>query len=276
MAKTCAVHAGAPATFTCSRCGSFACDACTSSTDLLCAACDRLRGSVLGTDVSAGGLIGDSFRLVARFGAAVAAFAAVEAVASAVVSQVGARLPQDLFFVVLLALVSIAVNTVVQGAWITLLSSAAQGSPIGIGHALGRGAAVALPLFACNLILGIGVGFATLLLVVPGIILALGWCTAGPSVVVSQQGPFDALMDSWGTTAGHRGSLFVAFLGTGFVAVVVAFAVEVAGNLVTSQVPGAGLFIGIGTSVIASFAMAPVLTVPVLAYLRLQRSFTAD
>jgi hypothetical protein len=276
MANTCAVHPGALAVFTCSRCGSFACPDCTSSTDLLCRACDRLRGSVLGTDLSAGGLIGHSFALVAKFGAAVAAFAAVEAIASTGVAMIGAALPEGTATVVAIALLGIAISTVVQGAWISLLASAAQGAPMGIGAALGRGGSVALPLFACNLILGLGVGLAMLLLIVPGVILALGWCAAGPSVVVSRQGPIEALGESWGLTGGHKGSLFVALLGTGIVAVVVAGAIEFAGGMAIAVVPGARLVVNLGTSVISSFAMAPVLTVPVLAYLRLQRNFTAD
>jgi hypothetical protein len=60
------------------------------------------------------------------------------------------------------------------------------------------------------------------------------------------------------------------------VAVVVAGAIEFAGGMAIAVVPGARLVVNLGTSVISSFAMAPVLTVPVLAYLRLQRNFTAD
>ena len=276
MANFCAVHADAPAIFTCSRCGSFACERCTSSVELLCAACDRLRGSTLGSDVSAGGLIGDSFRLVARFGAAVAAFALVDAVATVAVGAIGQALPEGPLFVVLLGLMSIVVSTIVQGAWISLLASAAQGTPIGVGPALGRGLSVALHLFACNLMLGIGVGFALILLVIPGVILALGWCAAAPAVVVSNQGPFESLGESWTLTAGHRISLFVAFLATGAVALVVSLVGTLMGNALSAQVPAAGLLIHPAASVLGSIATAPVLTVPVLAYLRIKRGFAID
>jgi hypothetical protein len=238
----------------------------------MCAACERLRGAVLGSDVSASGLIGDSFRLVVRFGPAVAVFAVLEGVSSVALTSVGAAVPQGLGYALGIGFVTLVVNTILQGAWISLLASAAQGSPLGFGPALGRGAAVALPLFASNLILGIGVGFATLLLIVPGVILALGLCTAGTSVVVARQNPFEALSESWNVTSGHKGTLFVAFLGTGAIGLVVIFAVAFVGTLVSSAVPPAKLFIDLGVSVLSNFAMAPVLTVPVLAYLRLSRA----
>lgn len=272
MGTTCAVHPGAEATFTCSRCGAFACQACVSPVELLCAKCEGLRGSVLGSDVSASGLIGDSFRLVARFGPAVATFAVLEAVLGVALSAAGASAPQSTGFTIVFGLLSIVVNTIVQGAWISLLASAAQGTPIGIGPALGRGAAVALPLFACNLILGIGVGFATLLLIVPGIILALGLSTAGPAVVISRTNPFEALSESWNVTSGHKGTLFVAFLGAGVVALVVVFAVIVASNMMASAMPRGWLVFSLARGVFTNFAMAPLLTLPVLAYLRLSRA----
>lgn len=275
MANTCAVHAGAAAVFTCSRCGSFACGQCTSSVDLLCLKCDDLQNAVLGTDLSAGGLIGDSFKLVVRFGPSVAAFAVVDAIATTAIAMAGAALPKHFAIIIAMALIGGAVSTIVQGAWIALLASAAQGKTLGLGDAFARGASVALMLFLSNLFVGLGVGFGLILLLIPGILLALGWCMAGASVVVAQKGPFEAMGESWGLTTGHRGNLFLAFLATGVVAFVVSLAVGAAGNLVVAQVPVISPVVRVATSVFGTVATAPVLTVPVLAYLRVKRSFTS-
>jgi hypothetical protein len=275
MANTCAVHAGQTAVFTCSRCGSFACGQCTSGTDQLCVKCDDLQGAVLGADVSAGGLIGDSFKLVVRFGAPVAAFAVVDGLATTAIAMAGAALPKHFAVIIFTALLGAAVSVIVQGAWIALLASAAQGKPLALGAAFGRGASAAPMLFLCNLFVGLGVGFGLILLLVPGIILALGWCMAASSVVIAQKGPFEAMGESWGLTGGHRANLFLAFLATGAVALVVSMAVGAAGNLMIVQVPVLSPAVRLATSIIGTVAAAPVLTVPVLAYLRVKRNFGA-
>lgn len=275
MANTCAVHAGQTAVFTCSRCGSFACGQCASSVESLCAKCDDLQGAVLGADVSAGGLIGDSFKLVVRFGAPVAAFAVVDGLATTAIAMAGAALPKHFAVIILMALIGGAVSVIVQGAWIALLASAAQGKPLGLGEAFAHGASVALMLFLCNFFVAVGVGVGLVLLIIPGIVLALGWCMAGSAVVVGKMGPFEAMGESWGLTGGHRANLFLAFLATGAVALVVSMAVGAAGNLVVAQVPVVSPAVRLATSIIGTVAAAPVLTVPVLAYLRVKRNFSS-
>jgi hypothetical protein len=49
----------------------------------------------------------------------------------------------------------------------------------------------------------LGIGVASLFLIVPGVILALRWSVAGPAVAIEGNGPFDALRRSGKLTSGH-------------------------------------------------------------------------
>lgn len=275
MSNACAVHAGNLATFTCSRCGSFACDACVSAEADLCAACDRRRGSVLGLDVSAGGLLGDSFRLVARFITAIAIFSLVETVAETALGFVTGAVGANLFLSIPLMLVGVAVKTVIQASWITLLASAAHGTPLASVVALQQGAGVALYLFVCNLLVGLAVAVGLVLLIIPGIVVGLGLVLAAPAVVVARRGPVEAMGDSWSLTDTHRVDLFLALLGASAVGFAALFVANLAINAALSLVPGASVLGPPVTSFLDTIILAPAVTVPVLAYLRLNRRFTA-
>src|SRR5262249_31353138 len=58
-------------------------------------------------------------------------------------------------------------------------------------------------------IVGLAVGLGTVLLIVPGVILALGLCMTTPLIVDRNLGPIDALGESWKLTEGNRVSLFI-------------------------------------------------------------------
>ncbi len=65
----------------------------------------------------------------------------------------------------------------------------------------------------------IGATFATalgfLMLIVPGVLMALGFTLAEPLVVGERQGPVQALRTSWRRTMGHKGAIFVLLLPFG-------------------------------------------------------------
>jgi len=67
------------------------------------------------------------------------------------------------------------------------------------------------PFIACllaSLLLGLGVGLGLLLLIVPGIVLAIGWSYWMYLVVDRGRGPVDALGTSWKITRGFKWPLF--------------------------------------------------------------------
>jgi hypothetical protein len=227
---------------------------------------------VLGGDVSAGGLIGDSFRLVARFVQTVALFALLAALGTTALDLLGNVLPKHVVISILLALAGGAMTTIVEAAWISLLASAATGTALDPSASLRKGLETALPLFGCNFVAGLAIGFGTLLFIVPGIILGLGWALAAPAVVAGRRDPMQALGDSWYLTTGHKLDLLLAFFATGGIAVVISIGLSLAVSLISTlvpQVPGAVL--GLFSGFVENIAAAPIICVSVLAYLRLNR-----
>jgi hypothetical protein len=66
------------------------------------------------------------------------------------------------------------------------------------------GLAVALPLFLLAIVSAIGVGLATILLIVPGIIVYIMWSVAAPALVEERLGVLEALSRSTDLTSGAR------------------------------------------------------------------------
>jgi len=76
------------------------------------------------------------------------------------------------------------------------------------GEALTRGIQLALPVVGVALIVGILVGLASLLLIVPGIILSVMYWVAIPVAVVERPGVFASLKRSVFLTKGYRWRIF--------------------------------------------------------------------
>lgn len=227
---------------------------------------------MLGGDVSAGGLIVDSLRLVGRFAQTVAILALLEAIATTVLTVLGKVLPQHFMIAITLGLTGAVMSTIVQAAWISLLASAATGTALDPAGSLRRGLETAFPLVACNFVAGLAIGFGTLFLIVPGIILALGWALAGPAVVAGRRDPIQALGDSWHLTTGRKVDLLLALLATFGIAVVVSIAMTMLVTGLSALVPEVARpgFV-LASSFIENVAAAPIICVTVLAYLRLNR-----
>jgi hypothetical protein len=84
----------------------------------------------------------------------------------------------------------------------------ARGQPAEFGTLFSGGDRL-LPLFLAELVRTILVYVGIFLLVVPGIILALGLSFAAFFVVDAKSGPIEALTASWNATKGHKGALLV-------------------------------------------------------------------
>jgi hypothetical protein len=74
------------------------------------------------------------------------------------------------------------------------------------------GAQLFLPLFAVNLIFFLAVCVGLLLLVVPGVMLALAWCVAGPALIDRRTGITQSFGESAQLTRGNRWRLLGLFL----------------------------------------------------------------
>lgn len=76
------------------------------------------------------------------------------------------------------------------------------------------------PIIGVSILVALGVGVGFVLLIVPGIILALMWSAAIPSCVVEKLGPIKSLGRSAYLTKGHRWTLFGLFLLIGIVSLI--------------------------------------------------------
>lgn len=84
-----------------------------------------------------------------------------------------------------------------------------------------------LPTLGIGLLVGLGVGFASIALLVPGIILWLGWSVAVPVLIQERLGVFGSMSRSRALTKGSRWSLFGLFLILIIIAMVIQSVVAV-------------------------------------------------
>jgi len=105
-------------------------------------------------------------------------------------------------------LLAIACTILAQGALVRVTVAHSDGEPVAFGESALAGLRKIVPLFFLAVIMVIGVGFATLLLIVPGIILYIIWSVAGPILVAENTGIFGALRRSAQLTKGARWNVF--------------------------------------------------------------------
>jgi hypothetical protein len=84
------------------------------------------------------------------------------------------------------------------------------------------------PIIGMAILQTIAVGFAMLLLLVPGIILLVRWGAALPACVVEERGPIESLSRSWHLTKGYGWSIFGIMAILMIVNVVVSLIIDVA------------------------------------------------
>jgi hypothetical protein len=103
-----------------------------------------------------------------------------------------------------MALISIVISALVQGALTRATVVASEGGKVSFGDSLSTGLRVALPLIGLAIVSGIGIMLGLVLLIVPGIILLLMWSVAVPALVVERIGVFEALARSNELTKGAK------------------------------------------------------------------------
>ncbi len=135
----------------------------------------------------------------------------VPRVIPAILLSAGALEPHsDEFQIVngIFALVGFMVQMLFQGGLIKIWLTAAKGGTPSFGDlfsAMGRFPSMLATMF----LMLIGVYFGMIFLIVPGVILGLGFGLAQYFVVDKNMGPIDALGASWKATDGHKGKLFL-------------------------------------------------------------------
>ncbi|HEY1384392.1 MAG TPA: hypothetical protein VGF43_12295 [Dongiaceae bacterium] len=100
------------------------------------------------------------------------------------------------------------VNVLTQAAIIYGTFQDLRGNKAGIADCIARGLASVIPVIVGSILLIIGVGLASLLLLIPGIIVALMWWVYVPVIVVERKGIFESFGRSRELTNGRRWSIF--------------------------------------------------------------------
>jgi hypothetical protein len=101
---------------------------------------------------------------------------------------------------------------VLQGLVVHTVVARLNGRSVSMSASLSAGARFLLPLLGLGIIQGLGIIIGTVLLIVPGLILAVIWAVSAPSLVVEQRGVFESLQRSRDLTRGHRWAIFGLFV----------------------------------------------------------------
>jgi uncharacterized membrane protein len=136
-----------------------------------------------------------------------------------------------------LIVVGIIFNTVGQAVVLYGAFQTMRGRPFVMGQATQRGLSRFFPIIGIAILATLGIMIGMLLLIVPGIMLALRWSVAVPACVVENQGPLTAMRRSAELTRGHRWKIFGMFLLVLVIVLVVSLIV--------------GLIIGVATGFVA-------------------------
>jgi hypothetical protein len=105
-------------------------------------------------------------------------------------------------------LINLFANAILQAAIIYGAAAHLNGRPATLGECFGAGLRRCLPLIGLMIVIGFAVFFGFLLLIVPGIMMAVAWIVAVPALVVERTGVFGALGRSADLTRGRRWPIF--------------------------------------------------------------------
>ncbi|MDB5465792.1 MAG: hypothetical protein JWQ46_554 [Phenylobacterium sp.] len=109
-------------------------------------------------------------------------------------------------------IVSGLATLILQAALIYGTVADLNGRPVSVTDGLRTGLRVFLPLLGISILYVLAVAVGLVLLVVPGVMIAIAWCVAIPVFVIEQTGVFDAFGRSAQLTRGNRWRIFGLFL----------------------------------------------------------------
>jgi hypothetical protein len=161
-----------------------------------------------------GEVLGDTFAVIGRNFVLLANVAVMFVAIPAVIRIAGVVLaPLSPTMFSILSAVGLAASVVgALLAWAAIYQIAMEGlhgqtpSPSSI---LDKAAQKFWPMLVLTMLMGIGVFFGTVLLIVPGVILSLAWSVALPAMVLEDRGVFAAFRRSLVLTRGKRWPIFL-------------------------------------------------------------------
>lgn len=139
------------------------------------------------------------------------------------------------------SLVALVINQFLQVGLIRMFVAGAKGQEASLGL-LFSGADRFLPMIGYSIVSGFAIVFGFVLLIVPGVILAIGLSLGQYYLVDQRQGVFESMKLSWEVTRGNRLDLFIFFLVGGALALLGVCACVV-GTFVTTSIVMAAMAI---------------------------------
>jgi len=109
-------------------------------------------------------------------------------------------------------LIGAMAGAVLQGAVIHGTVCDLSGRKAHFAACLAAGVRFSAPLFGIGLVVAVGSGLGCLILIVPGVLMALAWSVAAPVAVVERAGVFGALRRSRELTRNRRRAIFALAL----------------------------------------------------------------
>jgi hypothetical protein len=169
-----------------------------------------------------GAVVSDTLAVIQRnistFGVATAALVGLPALLSAVVRLVTHPTTVTGLFagpVLIIGLLALVAQLVLQAGLFYAAARDLEGERTDLGELVSVGFKRFLPLIGLIILAAIAIEIGFILLIVPGVMLFLRWCVAGPALAIEGRGVFSAMKRSAELTKGRRWSLFLLWLIVG-------------------------------------------------------------
>jgi hypothetical protein len=107
---------------------------------------------------------------------------------------------------------TVIVSAASQAATVVAVSQVHLDRPASVMDSFSRVKGEIVGVIGLSMLVGLGVGFGLIALIVPGILLALMWSLAVPVKILENKGVTDAMSRSSDLTKGDRGRIFVIWL----------------------------------------------------------------
>lgn len=150
-----------------------------------------------------------------------------------------------------------------------------RGQKAGVGACVAQGLTSIISVIFGSIVSSIGIGAASLLFLIPGLIVMTIWWVYVPAIVVERKGVFDAFSRSAYLTAGHRWGVFGLIIIVILLSIAVTYISEMISYVVITMWPGVDAFLlflvvnYVGGALIAAFGA--VLVAVGYYYLRAER-----
>jgi hypothetical protein len=141
------------------------------------------------------------------------------------------------------SVVPMIVNALTQATIIYGTFQDLRGQKASIGDCITRGLSSIVPVIIGSILLGLGIGIGFMLIIVPGLILAVMWWVYVPAIVVESKGIIGAFGRSRELTRGRRWHVLGLILIVGIIVLIISFAIGKALQDPTGQVSTVGSII---------------------------------